>query len=227
MESATRRSLLIGSALGVFAGAAKWLQPKLLFGTHRPAFTLEQAVPKQFGPWIADSDLSNTVTDPVTSEKLRSIYTALLTRTYRDKQGNAIMLSLAYVLNHSDAGSVHYPNVCYPAQGFEILSQARGQIKLGTLELPMHRMEARQGSRHEPVSYWIVVGEDVTTTPNEAKLAQLRLTAKNFIADGMLVRVSTILKDTQQAWLLENKFISDLYAALGPEARLRLFGRPP
>jgi EpsI family protein len=85
-------------------------------------------------------------------------------------------------------------------------------------------MYAKMAQRHEPVTFWFVVGEHIAVTGQQQKLAQLRYGMRGIIPDGMLVRVSSINPDTEAAYRQQARFIADMRAAMPQSARLRVFG---
>jgi EpsI family protein len=90
--------------------------------------------------------------------------------------------------------------------------------------VPVRRLYATNSARHEPITYWITVGDKATESGAKAKLAQLRYGLSGTVPDGILVRVSSIDTDTAAAYTLQQKFVSELLRALTPQARKRLIG---
>lgn len=213
-------ALMLGSA-----SAAYILHPDELLADTKPDLQLEAAVPKAFGDWVLDTNAPVAVVDPLTAQKLQSIYTSTLSRTYVNKSGQKMMLSLAYVKKHSDEGSVHYPNVCYPAQGFNISRQHVSDLNGVVPSHPVNRMLAEVGARVEPVTYWVTIGDSMTVTGVQAKLTQLKYGMSGYVADGMLFRVSSIDRDVDSAWQKQDKFVGDLLNSLSPEIRARFVGK--
>ena len=92
------------------------------------AIVLETAVPKGFGDWTELPDQPTQVVNPQTKELLDSLYSQILTRTYVHKDGYRIMLSMAYGDDQRGGLQAHRPEVCYPAQGFKVVSIADGPL---------------------------------------------------------------------------------------------------
>jgi len=161
---------------------------------------------------------------PDVAATLDKLYAQTLSRTYVDTAGEHIMLSVAYGGDQSDATRAHRPEVCYPAQGFEIRGSHDTSIELPAHRLPVRRLVARQGSRNEPITYWIVVGEKVTTTGTQQKLAQLGYTTRGIIPDGMLVRVSNIDHDDAKGFAAQRRFVQQLAAVLPASQRALVLG---
>ena len=78
--------------------------------------------------------------------------------------------------------------------------------------------------RSEPVIYWVAVGDQVVTTGIGQKLAQMRYGLRGVIADGMLIRVSSIDADMNRAHALQARFLEDLSLTLDAKALDRVFG---
>jgi len=135
------------------------------------------------------------------------------------------MLSVAYGGDQSDGTSAHRPEVCYPAQGFAISTNDASTLTLEEgKRIPVRRLMSRLGGRAEPITYWIVVGGEVVTTGVGQKLAQMRYGLRGVIADGMLVRISSIGTAPEVAYTEHEKFAQALQRTMGSSARARVFG---
>ena len=137
------------------------------------------------------------------------------------------MLSIAYGKNQSDNLQLHKPEVCYPAQGFKLEKLERVPLNLLDQSISSTRMETHLGQRFEPVTYWTVVGDHVTTTGINKKLTEMRYGLRGRIPDGMLVRVSSIDRDTARAHTVQAEFAAAMVAAIAPENRARFAGVNP
>ena len=84
---------------------------------------LEPTVPQSFGDWTELPDQPAQVVNPQTKELLDTLYSQILTRTYVNKDGYRIMLSMAYGDDQRGGLQAHRPEVCYPAQGFKVASR--------------------------------------------------------------------------------------------------------
>lgn len=206
------------------SGLAVALRPDHRIADQGPAVNLEAMLPRQFGDWQVDDKVVYQQVSPETTAALNKIYTQLLTRTYVNRDGYRIMLSVPYGANQSDGLAAHDPEGCYPAQGFQILSKSKDVLNVATGQLPLRRMEANAGSRHELVTYWFTVGSTAVNSDWERKKAQLHYALKRQIPDGLLVRVSSIDQDSAQAYQIQDQFIDQLLSAASPAARLRLAG---
>ena len=187
---------------------------------------LDLMFPKQFGAWTEDTRMPVVLPAPDVQAKLNAIYNAVLSRAYIGPGGARIMLSVAYGGDQSDGTRAHRPEVCYPAQGFAIASNRTELLDLGAAEpLKVRRLEAHLNPRHEPITYWVMVGHDVATSSTEQKLAQLHYGVRGMIPDGLLIRVSSIDPEAARAFAIHDQFLRDLKAASSAETRLRLFGQ--
>ena len=93
-------------------------------------------------------------------------------------------------------------------------------------ELPVRRITTSMGPRHEPVTYWFTVGEQVIGTSLDRKLAEIKSTLTGRIPDGLLFRVSSIDREAPRAFQMHAEFIRRLIAAVEPRHRVRLSGLP-
>lgn len=207
------------------AGLAAALRPQVSLADERPPIDLNAMVPGAFGEWRQQVNVSNQIVNPQQKEALDRIYSQILTRTYMNSQGYRIMLSIAYGKNQSDALQLHKPEVCYPAQGFTLLGKQREELDLlGRLPLAATRLSTSLGQRFEPITYWTVVGDHNVTSGTDKKLTELRYALVNRIPDGMLVRLSSIDKDSKGAYAIQNQFAGEMIAAIAPQDRTRFAG---
>lgn len=202
--------LLMALALGI---AAAWKPTRHLADT-RPKVELETIFPKKFGDWRLDDRVPVQIVSPDQAAVLNAIYNQTLSRTYVNSQGRRVMLSVAYGGDQSDGTRAHRPEVCYPAQGFQVVSSSTGTIKTAAGPVPTRRVVARLGSRIEPISYWVVVGDKIALSGTDQKLAQLGYSVRGVIPDGMLVRVSSIDADPEMAYRLHEDFLVALTTAV-------------
>lgn len=206
------------------AGAEVW-RPHTRLVDGRAAIKLDTVFPRRFGDWAEDTRQPVQLVSPDTQAMLDKIYNQILSRTYVDSKGDRIMLSVAYGGDQSDATRAHRPEVCYPAQGFQVTASSEGLVKLdGGGSLPVRRLATVQGNRFEPLTYWVIVGEKVALSGTQQKLAQLSYGLRGVVPDGMLVRVSSIDKDTARALTLQEEFLKVMAGALDAAWRARVVG---
>jgi EpsI family protein len=221
-----RTVLLAGAAMAVSAAAGQWARPTRRMADQGPRLDLEAIIPAGFTGWRIDVNVPVLLPAADVQAQLDAIYNQVLARTYVNARGDQVMLSIAYGGDQSKGTRAHRPEVCYPAQGFELVEQQAALLDLPTGALPVRRLVTRLGSRREPLTYWIVVGEQVATTGTQQKLAEMRYSLRGVVPDGLLVRVSTLDDRTERAWQVQAAFVSDLAAAIAPAWRARFVGQP-
>ena len=226
------RSILawvIGAAMAAASAVAYVATPRIMLADTLPKIVLERDIPKQIGEWKADDAVVFAVVDPQLQATVDAIYNDTLSRVYVNRAGERIFLSLAYSRNRSEDANYHVPEVCYPAQGFNIATSADGSIQASGKQLPVKLLVATRDGMYEPITYWIAVGQATATNGTNHKLAQMRYGLAGQIPDGMIVRVSSRtdqLDDQAKAreYAMQQRFLDDLSRALPQGTRSRLFG---
>lgn len=218
------KNLLLMALMMASAALAAAIRPTASLADERPPIDLATMVPSQFGPWREQLNVAVQIVDPEQQATIDAIYTQTLTRNYIRADGYRMMLSIAYGKNQSDNLQLHKPEVCYPAQGFKLEKLERVPLNLLDRPITATRMETHLGQRHEPVTYWTVVGDHITTTGIDKKLTEMRYGLRGRVPDGMLVRVSSIDRDTATAHRIQSEFSAALVAAIAPEHRARFSG---
>ena len=209
--------------LAAFAGAQAW-RPTSRLADTRPKVVLETMFPKAFGDWRVDDRMPVQLVSPDTQAMLSKLYNQTLSRTYINAKGERIMLSVAYGGDQSDGTRAHRPEVCYPAQGFQIDASNEGQLNIDGGNLRVRHLISRLGGRIEPITYWITVGERITLSGTEQKLAQLAYSTRGIVPDGMLVRVSNIDADSVKAYKLHEVFVADMARIIPAALRSQVVG---
>ncbi|HEV8692456.1 MAG TPA: EpsI family protein [Ideonella sp.] len=224
----TRRALLMAGLMAGVSALGTALIPTRRMADRRGPFTLADAVPLSFNGWVLDPHARGVLVNPQTEALLSRLYTETLERNYVRGPGERIMLSIAYGADQSDLSlQMHYPEVCYPAQGFQVSNRREDRLDLPFGRLPVRRLETQFSTvRPEPVTYWTVVGDQLTLSVFDKRMAEIRHGLRGEIVDGMLVRVSSIGSDTAGAFALQDQFIRDLLASLRPADRMRLAALP-
>ena len=192
---------------------------------EQPNF-LESMVPSRFGDW-RKLDEPAQIVDPATEKKLKEIYRETLARTYVNASGDTVMLSMARSGNQIGIQQAHVPDVCYPAQGFEIGSVDDVELPTAYGLIPARRLTASRGPRHEPVTYWLTMGDRVVKTQWEKRWVQIRSVLTGESPGGLLFRVSAIDRDPVHAFAIQQKFVADMMTSVSPQARRKLSGLLP
>jgi EpsI family protein len=225
MRSIDGRMLVI--ALLMFAGAALALamKPTQKIADARDRPDLNTMIPHEIAAWKIDNSVVPIAPSPDVQAYLDKIYNQILSRTYVHPRGERIMLSIAYGADQSDNLRVHAPEVCYVAQGFEVLGAALGALATPYGPLPVKRLFAVRGNRNEPITYWVVVGDQATPVGIRQKLAQLSYGLTGKVPDGFLVRVSSLGSDLPQAYRQHEDFIKAMLGAMNEKNRVRITGK--
>ena len=225
MKFIHRRMLIAALLMFAGAGLALAMKPtkKLADTLEKPV--LETMIPQQIGEWKVDPTIIPITPSPDVQALLDKLYNQVLARTYVNPAGQRIMLSIAYGGEQSDSLRVHEPEVCYAAQGFQVSDSVPGTLPTQYGALPVKRLVAVQGNRNEPITYWVVVGDKATVTGLQQKFAQLSYGLTGKVPDGFLVRISSIDRDPQTAYGLQEAFIKSMLGALSEQDRARISGR--
>jgi len=211
--------LMIGASL-----LAIIFHPAHRIADEGPAVNLETMIPKKFSDWSEHPQQTAQIINPQQKETLERIYTQTLSRSYVNANGEIIMLTIAYGADQSDAKQLHYPEVCYPAQGFQVTSTQIGSLKTDLGDIKVKRLVTVLGARIEPLTYWATVGNAVVMGGKETKVEQLRYGFRGKVPDGLLFRVSSINSDTAGSFALQERFVQELLHSLSPEVRKRIAG---
>ena len=216
---------VLALAIVTYAGALAW-RPTVHLADTRVKVQLDTLFPKAFGDWVTDDHMPVQLVSPDTAELLNRLYNQTLSRTYVNPAGDRVMLSVAYGGDQSDGTRAHRPEVCYPAQGFQVLSSQTTLLALPTQSLRVRQLVAKKDGRNEPITYWMTIGEKTTTTGTETKLAQLAYSTRGLIPDGMLIRVSSVDADTANAFRIQARFVAQMASSVTPVQKSLVIGKP-
>jgi EpsI family protein len=217
----------------MFASAAAWiLTPRVR--PHDSTDSLAGIVPASFADW-REIPLTANAVDPRTQLRgetdREAPYDDVLMRSYRNRHGDTVMLALAYGSHQRQEVKIHRPELCYTAQGFEILRHTPVDLPLaGFAAQPARgaRMLVRGADRTEAVSYWIRIGDLYSRSPWQTRAHIFKEGLHGRVVDGMLVRVSQLVPDTTSAtaqrFALQEEFLAQLVRALPADARGLLVG---
>lgn len=219
-------SCVLGLAMVSSSALTGVLTPRVKLSEEHERFSLEAMIPVRFGDWQVDASIVPLTPDPERQGVLEKIYDQTLSRTYVNQQGERVMLSIAYGGDQSRALQLHLPEVCYVAQGFDMVKSGDGALATGYGQVPVKRLVARQNARNEPITYWITLGDKAVKSGIEQKIQRFAYGLSGKIPDGMLVRVSTIGPLEAEAYRLQDRFVADMLASLDARDRVRLLGAP-
>ncbi|MBF0329910.1 MAG: EpsI family protein [Nitrospirae bacterium] len=173
------------------------------------------AIPTKIGYWKMISEENNK------NDFLNNI----LFRVYERTDGKKIMLAIAYGGDQRQNFSIHAPEGCYRAAGFDVTLFGTG--RLDDIKLELNRLLVKSGTQStETVQYWIVLNGKVVTNHFERKLKQIYYSFFGADAGGMLVRVSSFSneRDFQKDYDVQREFITVLHESLNPALKKMLGG---
>ena len=221
----THRIQIILASIAILGAAvlAEVLAPRELMARTSASLDLEKVIPKQFGMWrLATGIAPVTPSDPegyVQADPFSKIYSQEVGRSYIDGQGNIVMLMVAYGPVQNFRLKAHRPEMCYTAAGFRVSPKTNTEMSYRNDAPPLKlaRVIAERESRFEPVSYWMRVGNDITTGVIDRQIIRLKYGLREIIPDGALMRVSTIGLSAEESYKLQERFIRDLLGAVAPQ----------
>ena len=219
------KAMLMLAVMLLAVGAAVFLKPTQHLANQGSKIDLETMIPKQFSGWQMDQAATESIINPQVDAQLSKIYSQTLSRTYHNSQGDRIMLSIAYGDNQSTELQVHRPEVCYTAQGFQIINMAKNLLKTSSGSIPVMQIVTQLGLRNEPITYWVRIGDDVVRGNIEQGLARLRNGLTGKVPDGLLFRVSSISSTSSTAFVLQQSFVDAMLNSMSPDNKAHLVGR--
>lgn len=221
-----RTALAVMASMVASAALAEWARPTIKVSDSFKGFKLDDVFPKVFGDWRVDESMPVIVPPPDQQAQLDKIYNQTLARTYINLQGDRVMLSVAYGGDQSDGLTVHVPDVCYVSQGFRMGEVRDATMSVGEgVVIPVRHLMMTMGPRQEVVTYWVLMGDEATTSNSQRKWVSIRYGLKRQIPEGMLVRVSSINPDMDRAIPSHKIFINQLVRAIPEKQRERVVGK--
>ena len=188
---------------------------------------LETTVPQAFGDWKTVKDqVAQVGVSQGVETSFEQPYDQTVMRTYVNSRGDVVMLALAWGERQRQDIKVHRPEVCYPAQGYQVrqLGPAAPIAVAGRTEpVPTVGLVATSGGKGgslEAVRYWIRIGQSYNGTGIEARWHILQEGLNGRIVDGMLVRASQRIRSPDEipaSNALMAQFLQDLTQALPPQ----------
>lgn len=224
MPKFNRASLGIALFMIVLSITAFALRPHQKMSETNKQIDIASMIPNQFAEWKVDHEFNSLLIDPSVTESLNRTYLQNISRTFVNNQGQRVMLAIAYGGDQNDMMQVHKPEICYSAQGFHIDQSHDAKFETAYGDFIVRKMLAVKGSRLEPVTYWVTIGNKIAVNPIQWRLERIRYGLTGVVPDGLLFRVSTIGDNVDQGYEIQKQFVSELMKAIGPDARNRLLG---
>ena len=221
-----RRDLIIGGGLIAAAASAEVMKPRKRLVLLPEGRELEDAIPKTIASWHKmDSDAF--VLPKVPGSLADRLYNQTISRLYVSDSQAPVMLVIAYGAVQNDLLQLHRPEVCYSAVGFSISASRLTNVALNPIaRLPARELTARSERRVEPILYWTRIGDDLPTDGAEQRRVKLRQQMNGFLADGILVRFSTVGEPSRETSADLALFARSMVLAVRPADRPALVGRP-
>lgn len=218
-----RTGLIIGGLMLAASVGAVVVRQGTKVVASEPTIALEAVVPKQFGDWRHEPHRLIQVVNPQLEQKIKKDYSQTLTRTYANRDGYLVMLSLAYASAHEGPLKLHKPETCYSGEGFTVHRTQTSLIATTFGEIPVRRLFTSKGSRDEPVTYWLRVG-DKPVQAWQSKLVEVSYALTGRSRDGLLFRISSLDSNQARANRIHDQFVNQLLLSVSPEERQYLSG---
>lgn len=201
-------------AVGTIA-VSEWLAP-----TRSPAendgVNLATLAPREVGEWRMVDAAPDVVLGRDGAQTAERLYDRVLTRTFeRARDGAVLWLVVASGQDQRADFALHLPELCYRAYGFEVEPRGFTPLTHAGVQGDVRQVLARSRERIEPISYWVVMGDDVVTSQFAQKLRQLWYGLTGQVRRGTLVRVSIPMRGgaVETAYREQQAFIHQLLAA--------------
>lgn len=218
-------SLVLGLLMVLSAALTMVLTPSVDPADQQNKINLETLIPAEFGDWKIDISNISLLVNPDITETINNLYNQTLSRTYINNQGGRVMLSIAYGSDQRVDLQIHRPEVCYLTGGFDIGELTKDFVDTTIGRIPVMRLVAKQGARNEPITYWVRMGDSLTRGWFEQKAATLGYALSGKVPDGLLFRVSTISRDEQESYQMQQAFLTTLLQAVPSADRHWLVGQ--
>ncbi|WP_306389453.1 exosortase-associated protein EpsI, B-type [Methylophilus aquaticus] len=204
---------------------ATYFKPYVELSSKLSPVDIEKMIPREFNGWHEINTKANYIVNPELNDTLSKTYDQVLSRLYVKNNHPPIMLSVAYTENQSNKSTIHMPEICYPAQGYQVKKhKSKSQLITKFGPIPVNQFIAEKPGRIESVSYWAMVGTKVVTNSWQLKFEQVKYGLRGYITDGLLFRVSIENTNINQAYASEEIFINDMMTAIQMSDRKRLAG---
>lgn len=222
------RWITLALCLMLFGGLGWALRPTIV--QVPPGPSIGDRLPEKVGAWRLAFNTLDQIAASSANLSLEQPYDEVASRVYADPSGGSMMVTLAYGRNQRQEIKIHRPELCYPAQGFQVKS-------LENIEFPhVHsltsaeaitgkRMVTSGGDFDEIVSYWIRIGDTYSDSAIKTRLTILREGLKGRMTDGILVRVSQRVPpntDPGESFRAQQEFLSQFVAAMDPSMKTLL-----
>lgn len=141
--------------------------------------------------------------------------TDYLSRTYRDKNGEAVALYVGYHDGGPDSGPIHSPRQCLPGSGWERLRDEVSSVEIDGAKIPYVNAIYQKETETQMFLYWFQVRDDNVTDEYMLKLVQIKNSVLSNRRDSAFIRLSLNSTDREDAARkIGEQFIRDFYPAI-------------
>lgn len=218
----SRRHLVMGGALLAVSGLALAREPKQRYKNISDK-QFEALFPSSFGDWRVHP--ASELIMPPESDLANKLYQHILTRTYVNSTGDAVMFLAAYNSVQLNNVQLHRPEVCYYASGFDIGISQPMELDVGASRaVPARTVLASRGTRHENILYWTRIGNDFPQSQVTQRIAMTKANIAGYLPDGLLLRMSVIDPDNAESIRLMRGFMANMLSRSGPATRQLILG---
>jgi EpsI family protein len=221
--SSNRRDFLIGGALGATALFCTAVAPRRNPIALRNVRLLDELVPERIGSWSLSR--YDPILIPRGEKGEGTIYDSVLSRYYMSNSAAPVMLLIAYGAEQAGNTQLHRPDVCYPSAGFEMHSWPSVLLRAPGGDITAQSATASTTGRVDQILYWTRIGEEFPANSLDQRWSTLRQTLSGTIPDGVLVRISVVDQDREQALKVIETFANALLTSGGRQLRILLQGR--
>jgi EpsI family protein len=220
----SKKGIALTCILIVTSAAAILLTPK--FAPPKETPSLEERLPRRVDDWRAIST-STIQVGLSTDSSIDQPYNQTVMRSYVNSKGKVINLAVAWGEKQRQEVKIHRPELCYPAQGLQVISLADTAFPISQPQnVTGKRMVAKNNrGQLEAVSYWIRVGLIYSDSAWQTRKHILKEGLSGHIPDGVLVRVSqqvTQDDELESAFESQEEFASRLVALTDEPTRAML-----
>lgn len=215
-----RRTAFLGAGLAAL-GVGYHLRTPTFAAEPIDGETFSDAIPDKIGGW--KSRKSADLVLPAEDEAQDALYQNLETRIYEGAGLPAVMFLLGFSSIQQNNIQIHRPEVCYPANGYPILSAKSIKIDYGQTRIGARELVAKRGELNERIIYWVRVGDDFPTGWLEQRFSMARSNLLGQVPDGLLLRVSMIETPSVESSGALRDFISALLAETPESFREKVF----
>ena len=211
-----RRAVFMALAMLGAALAAIALRPGRL-PAPAPTVQLESALPHRFNGWQG-----HAVADGMGLPGGRT--GQWLVRQYVNQEGEGVLLSVTLVNDAGDALEARLAEDEMARLGSQVVRVTRDRLRLPGRSVPVTRVMAARGSRYEPMTYWITIGDRVVRGRMEWLGAQVVQGLSGRPVQVIEVRVSSVVTEMSQGFAGHDRFIKMLVAEMPAAGVNRLLG---